>query len=34
MGPGRFDQGLAGVKRPGDIRALIRARVFRPAYLR
>jgi malate dehydrogenase (oxaloacetate-decarboxylating)(NADP+) len=28
-----FDQGLAGVKRPDDIGALIRSRVYRPAYL-
>jgi malate dehydrogenase (oxaloacetate-decarboxylating)(NADP+) len=27
-----FDQGLAGVKRPDDIGALIRSRVYRPAY--
>ena len=28
-----FDQGLAGVPRPDDIGALIRTRVYRPAYL-
>jgi malate dehydrogenase (oxaloacetate-decarboxylating)(NADP+) len=28
-----FDQGLAGVPRPDDIGALIRARVYHPAYL-
>ena len=28
-----FDQGLAGVKRPDDVGALIRSRVYRPAYL-
>jgi malate dehydrogenase (oxaloacetate-decarboxylating)(NADP+) len=28
-----FDQGLAGVKRPKDIGALIRSCVYRPAYL-
>lgn len=28
-----FEQGLAGVKRPDDIGALIRSRVYRPAYL-
>jgi malate dehydrogenase (oxaloacetate-decarboxylating)(NADP+) len=28
-----FDQGLAGVSRPDDIGALIRTRVYRPAYL-
>lgn len=28
-----FDQGLAGVKRPDDISALIRSRVYRPGYL-
>ena len=28
-----FDQGLAGVSRPDDIGALIRSRVYRPAYL-
>jgi malate dehydrogenase (oxaloacetate-decarboxylating)(NADP+) len=28
-----FDQGLAGVKRPDDIGALIRSRIYRPAYL-
>ena len=28
-----FDHGLAGVPRPDDIGALIRARVYRPAYL-
>jgi malate dehydrogenase (oxaloacetate-decarboxylating)(NADP+) len=28
-----FDQGLAGVSRPDDIGTLIRARVYRPAYL-
>jgi malate dehydrogenase (oxaloacetate-decarboxylating)(NADP+) len=28
-----FEQGLAGVPRPDDIGALIRARVYRPAYL-
>ena len=27
-----FDQGLAGVKRPDDIGALIRSRVYRPVY--
>ena len=28
-----FDQGLAGVPRPDDIGALIRTRIYRPAYL-
>jgi len=28
-----FDQGLAGVKRPDDVGALIRSLVYRPAYL-
>ncbi|QQO16819.1 NAD-dependent malic enzyme [Bradyrhizobium diazoefficiens] len=28
-----FDQGLAGVKRPDDISALIRSRIYRPGYL-
>lgn len=28
-----FDQGLAGVKRPDDISALIRSRVYHPSYL-
>lgn len=28
-----FDQGLAGVKRPDDISALIRSRVYHPGYL-
>jgi malate dehydrogenase (oxaloacetate-decarboxylating)(NADP+) len=28
-----FDQGLAGVKRPDEIGALIRSRVYRPSYL-
>jgi malate dehydrogenase (oxaloacetate-decarboxylating)(NADP+) len=27
-----FDQGLAGVPRPDDVGALVRARVYRPVY--